>query len=344
MQSLLSKFEGRRFASIDDIQNALDRLRKQDLKPADWLQVSELQARLYRGDRPTPADVARVGWSKDATNWVGKRVLEKLPETSFRKAPVRLPEDDYSDIVGALYDVPAGTSPYAIPDLGGSLQRELSRYATTAVDGGLVELARMRGWKTPEVGSEGEVQERINQGWTEIWRGVRGNNGANLSAVVGESGRPGRMPAQTSEQLLDGLRTDPNYGYGSGLYGNGLYFSVNPRAAQIYAGYDMDRRGAYVRAALRPDAHVIEYDDLKYLMDEWFTKERASANPREALMYGFAADPGRFAMMLGFDAIRVPAGLSDGAYDDESGKELKAEQLVILNRGAMIVEEVNRKP
>ena len=340
MQVVMRKIGGREFVSVDAAQEALDVLREQrNLKPADWLQVSDLQGRLARGDIPSPADIAQVGWHQGATNWVGKRVVEGLPDSSLRTPQATAPEDDFTDNVRELYRVPQGGSSYD-PGVGGSLEIELVRYSATPIDGGLTELARLRGWKTPEVGSEAEVQRRVDSGWTEIWRGVRPSYESTLPAVEGKQEE--ELPARNAEQLLDGLRNDPGYGYGAGIYGNGLYFSVDERAAKSYSG----RRGsgAYLRAALKPDARVIEYDDLNRQLQAWRRAESAKPGASQALIYGFAGDPGRFAAMLGYDAIRVPAGLSDGAFNPDTGRELRAEQLVILNRGAMIVEEVNRKP
>lgn len=333
----------REFTNTQAAQDALDALRATNLKPADYLQVSELQGKLLRGEGITPAEVANVGYFSGATDWVGKRVADALPAAATRAVTnsVVSETDDLAPTVLDLYHVPPGKTPYDVPSLGGKLETEMVRFSTTPIDGGLTEMAKMRGWKTPQVGTAGQVQDKIDSGWIEIWRGVKANKGFRYDAMG--SSPAGVVPPKTGEEVLAETRHDPEAGLGQGIYGNGLYFSVDERAAKVYA--ESPRGGAYTRAALKPDAKIIEYDELIRQQRAW-QLEQARLGTTQALIWGFAADPGRWAAMRGYEVIRVPAGRSDGAKVTIDGKrrELNAEQYVILNREVMMMEEGDRKP
>jgi len=336
----------REFASTQAAQDALDALRATNLKPADYLQVSELQGKLLRGEGITPAEVANVGYFSGATDWVGKQVAGALPATATRAVTNSIVSeaDDLAPTVLDLYHVPPGKTPYDVPDLGGKLETEMVRFSATPIDGGLTEMAKMRGWKTPQVGTAGQVQDKIDSGWIEIWRGVKANKGFRYDAMG--SSPAGVVPPKTGEEIFAETRYDPEAGFGTGIYGNGLYFSVDERAAKVYAKTPPGApRGAYTRAALKPDAKIIEYDELIRQQRAW-QLEQARLGTTQALIWGFASDPGRWAAMRGYEVIRVPAGRSDGALITIDGKrrELNAEQYVILNREVMMMEEGDRKP
>lgn len=195
----------------------------------------------------------------------------------------------------------------------------------------LTRLVRAQGWGTPEVGDRATVDARITDGWTEAFRGVRPH---------GDS---------TAESQVEAMRSSPDFEYGSGIYGNGIYFSADRRVADTFSRHDPDApkhatdQGAVVRVAISPDARVVDHDALLEEKTAWFR-----ANGRGILADGtldLALDEGRFAAMMGYDVIAV-RNKQDGHWNvgvNAKGRKTKtrskATQYVVLNRGAMIVEE-----
>lgn len=166
---------------------------------------------------------------------------------------------------------------------------------------------------------------------TEVWRGLNG------------AGR-----REYAEQFRSG-----DHFPGVGVYGNGTYVAM-ARADAEKSGDEM------LRIGLRRDANVISIDDLRKKMDAYTranaarkrradeldkemrrVAERANTTAERIAVYDryralkadalgaeylVRQDAGRFAALLGYDAIDVPGG-QGGA------------QMVILNRTAVIVEE-----
>jgi hypothetical protein len=175
-----------------------------------------------------------------------------------------------------------------------------------------------------------EADAELTRGGVELWRGVVGFKG---NRVLG---------AASAAEIDDRFRAGA-YEPGTGIYGNGFYFSVARRVGEHYAG----KKGRLTRAVLRPGARVIDLPDLLEMIERTLGDDSLHLE----LRFGAARDPGRFATMMGYDAIRVPAGNQDGApyvKGEPSGtngvnkKKFSAHvQYVILNRTALLVEEVN---
>lgn len=190
----------------------------------------------------------------------------------------------------------------------------------------LTELVRLQGYGLPEVLDSNDIDRRISEGWTVGFRGVRPRGNASAS------------------QQVDSMRDDPDFELGSGIYGNGIYFSVEERVAQEYAVADPDAPkakttdGAVVRVVLSPTARVIEYHELIRQQKEFLSDPDMHTAIKDTLH-----DPGRFAAMRGYDAIIVE-NEQDGTYirDGKKKQQSKALQFVILNRGVMAVERQNR--
>lgn len=196
----------------------------------------------------------------------------------------------------------------------------------------LTRLVRAQGWGTPGTGSRAEVDARIADGWAEAFRGVRPH---------GDS---------TAEGQIEAMRDSPDFEYGSGIYGNGIYFSADRRVADTFSRADPDSpkhttdQGAVVRVAISPHARVVDHDALLAEKAAWL-----KANGRGVLADGtldLVLDEGRFAAMMGYDVI-VVRNKQDGHWNvgvNAKGRKVKtrskATQYVVLNRGAMIVEEV----
>lgn len=175
------------------------------------------------------------------------------------------------------------------------------------------QAAQKQGWGKPTVGSKFDVDEAVKNGWAEIHRGAE------------------------SAAVIDSFRNDSaaEFHYGTGIWGNGTYFSNDPKVAEAYATgkglrWQASSSGPTMRGAISKDAKIITYEELEEEM-KFFEGESFS----DAFNYVFATDPGRYAAMRGYDAILVKG------RDDGTGKLKRkdfADQYVILNRTALIVE------
>jgi hypothetical protein len=201
---------------------------------------------------------------------------------------------------------------------------------------------------------KGSIDREVAAGGVELWRGVIPFKGSKTVPAVPAEGVAGKF-------------TDGEYEPGSGIYGNGYYFSTSRRVGEHYAeegkGKRRKKTGVVQRVALRSGARVIDQDELVSLRDKWREDNRAQFYPLESLYAnnfvtpdGFLSphftdnvmgDLGRFAALLGYDTIRI-TGKQDGApyvkgepsaKHLESGSRFSAHpQYIILNRTAVIVE------
>lgn len=189
-------------------------------------------------------------------------------------------------------------------------------------DGVLTQLTRDQGWGLP---AQGSVDQAVAGGGVELFRGVR---------PFGDV---------SAEQQLNDMRDNPDFAYGSGIYGNGIYFSVDKRVADAFAHRDPDSAksatdaGKTVRVALSPDAKIVGLKKLEAEHKKWFQENHANLPTG---MSDMLFDMGRFAAMRGYDAIKVE-GMQDGYRDHTGGRKgkiSKATQYVVLNRGALTME------
>jgi hypothetical protein len=182
----------------------------------------------------------------------------------------------------------------------------------------------------PKVVSETELDQAVAGGAKELWRGITGDSAKDQV-----------------EQYRSGETPFP----GLGIYGNGTYTTTHQDIAEGYAKDRgkirigaTDQPGAVMRVALPADARTIEYDQIvqqakmsnQDLMDLSF--EAMDAGDRDAAKQAAALtearnDPGRFASLLGYDAIvkRFP----DRPDSDE--------EWVILNRSKLLISDRTRE-
>jgi len=194
----------------------------------------------------------------------------------------------------------------------------------------------------PKVVSSEELDKEIEDGAQPLYRGIRD---------VTPKGK-------TAKELAEQYRNGDAYG-SVGVYGSGTYTTSDRAVAEGYGG-----KGELVRMALRKDARVISYNDLlklrsKYgfskvaqkLQDEQ-TAELAKVDPndteaigrilakysglrsRQGIRSRVMADEGRFASLLGYDAVYVPGGRTKPKH---GGGNMENDEWLILNRGATIV-------
>ena len=193
-------------------------------------------------------------------------------------------------------------------------------------DGILTQLTRDQGYGLPEVGS---VDDAVKGGGVELFRGVRSH----------ESGI-------SAEAQIAAMRDDPDFAYGNGYYGNGIYFSVDKRVADRFGRSsrsdtaDPDAEsfgdGATVRVALRPGAKTITMRKLEAERKQWLKANRDRLPPD---VEDWVYDNGRYATMRGYDVIQVD-NMDDGYTIHEGGRkrQSKARQYIVLNRGAITME------
>jgi hypothetical protein len=169
---------------------------------------------------------------------------------------------------------------------------QLRRARAAPGDRILAAVAAVQGTdRPPRVVSHGQLSRLVARGALEVWRG---------------------LPGVDADRHAEALRAGPLH-MGSGIYGNGLYFTASRAAAARFAGPD----GVVVRAALLPGARVVDWADLAVLMQA--TGDRLTESQRRRLAV-LLDDPGRFAAAMGFDAVRLPNG-----------------DLLVVNRTALVV-------
>jgi len=169
--------------------------------------------------------------------------------------------------------------------------------------GGLSEQLGFDG--LPEHGDPARLDQEIDAGGIELWRGVQPHT-------------TGSGQTKSAQSMVDDYRNGPVF-YGFGTVGNGVYTSNRRETAEQYGG---GPDGAVQRIVLRADARTIDSQQLAELHERW-----QAENPDGPLVL---ADPGRFAMALGYDAI-IRDLSAEGLGSDER-------YVVVLNRTATLVE------
>ena len=159
----------------------------------------------------------------------------------------------------------------------------------------------------PQVVGPDGMRAAIDSGWEPLWRGV--------------GGAPGLSPEEVAEQYRSGpMRA------GFGTHGNGVYFAsdLNRAVVESYGS-------ATIRAALSPQARVVDSQDLREEMERsglgWGSLRRGGGSPKQVVL----ADAGRYAATRGYDAI------VHRMQDLRTGRWEPAE-IIVLNRTATIVE------
>lgn len=177
-------------------------------------------------------------------------------------------------------------------------------------DAGLRAIAKEQGFGKPVTVSDDEFDRMTKeQGLDVLYRGVKGNEDESVSA------------ADINAQYRNG-----EYQPGYGIFGNGYYAygEADKADAEHYAD---GTHGSLARYALAKDAKVVEYTDVKQAWDQNINQKWDTVADST---YTMARDPGRYAALMGYDAIRISAGSNIG------GRTMEKTQYVILNRGATV--------
>lgn len=209
-------------------------------------------------------------------------------------------------------------------------------------DVGLSKILKAQGFDgKPELVSKEELDTLVEQGYTEMYRGV------------------------ATDAYAEQFRTGELY-ISAGSFGNGTYASTNLKTAKDYAGYDYqsDVYAKPIRMALRPEAKVLDYgNDVfrigglahRFQMDsperdrlyeqaklahkagdtakgDKLLQQRNALVNQDQARHRLGYDVGRMAAFLGYDAIRIQQG---GSFNVSDRIE---DFYVILNRTALVVE------
>jgi len=284
--------------------------------------------------------------------------------TSKDKAVYDIRANPYHDKAGkfasrpgiALKSVPNDqTSKIAdkMSDTSGKVKNELvglgEQNWANPIDHSMAGMAKVTGLDGKP--TKGDVDAAIAAGGREIHRGVlpfKGTNG---------------LPPKSSDEIIDGFKNGA-YEPGTGNHGSGFYFTTSKEMADYYAKGPVAREGfkakpvpggKTMRAALKPDAKVVEYGDLLKLQKTWHAEHKANfdydifANDFKAqpgkihpAVQDMAFQPGHFAAMMGYDAIEVPLKYrTDKGYKKRLQKLIGSDELgneiVVINRKAVIV-------
>jgi hypothetical protein len=166
----------------------------------------------------------------------------------------------------------------------------------------------------------------------------------------------------TADQIADDFRNGDIHYAGFGVYGNGTYASPSAHMAYDYGKTTSTRDGHLLRMALRPDARVVDFEQLRaeqqaathsgryqvmtqQVLDssDELTPERLAAfreasermrDSHDPDWEGLIGDMGRYAAMRGYDAIIASFDMLSERY----------REVVILNRGAVIVDREQTRP
>src|SRR6476469_1696570 len=215
----------------------------------------------------------------------------------------------------------------------------------------LMAIAKVQGFDgKPTMGS---VDDAVANGALEVHRGLVPFGGSKT------------VKAKTAEQMRDDFLGGA-YESGTGNHGNGFYFTTSAGIAKMYSGASVSKAGygakavsggVTFRAALRKDAKVVSYKDIQAEQREWY-----AANKDRIYWDGYktdfqipkgklsptvgdsSMDPGLFAAMKGYDAIRVP--LADRPSDRRNAAKIRkkigdtdlGDEIIVINRTALIVE------
>ena len=173
----------------------------------------------------------------------------------------------------------------------------------------------------PTVMSDAEFDKYVKSENAQVlYRGVGGDNAKQATAF--------RENYLTADVPYMGL----------GLFGNGTYFSPNTQTAINYSNGQPDQ---VMTTALKPDAKILEFDssedkrirsDADQLVNSFLDKyESYGKIQAQAPAFSAGAMPSVGVALAGYDAVRV-------------GGVVGGDQLIVLNRGALVVRESTGVP
>lgn len=209
-------------------------------------------------------------------------------------------------------------------DLRAKVSATRKNYRGKTADERLAAIGALQGYDdTPTVVDKGEFERLLKTGdYIEVWRGVTSGGG------------------KSAKEIAEDFRSGPAY-YGTGIFGNGYYFSTRKDVAEQYSsGWRASgSSGGLIRALLPKTAKTKDHDAVAA-----GAKQTSSSVPyryigRQNMGGGTFHDEGRYAAAIGLDAIEVghrsysPGG--GATHIASAGKP----SYNILNRSTLIVLE-----
>lgn len=205
----------------------------------------------------------------------------------------------------------------------------------------------------PQVLDDAQFSTLETRGWTRVFRGINGDSAEEVNRHVA--------------QFVEGAEPFA----GQGLFGTGHYSTTIRESAEAFSktamgvGQQQGARnaGQVIEMMLSPDAKIIDIEDLQRMYSEQLKAWRAQGdaifgrlpNGLEARTFDqltkaeqdivrrlasmeniIQDDPGRYATMMGYDAIRI----KNPQISYTSPDKLPDTYYAILNRGAVAVRRV----
>ena len=230
-------------------------------------------------------------------------------------------------LVGELRDVikeaaTASSAYYAVPEAD---RDPIANHG----DWGMAELARRAGFDAlPDIMTSDEMDELVAvERYPEMFRGL-----APIPNVEPEEYKD--LPAGTAaRQMAENFRRYQLFA-GTGVIGAGTYTTGDVSLARSYgvpgsgAFPEEWQESVVLRMLLKPSARVVEIADLWQEMREW--NDSQTGYDLDSPERRFMQDPGRAAVVFGYDVI-VETGGSPSGHN----------VYVVLNRGQVIVQDTD---
>lgn len=116
------------------------------------------------------------------------------------------------------------------------------------------------------------------------------------------------------------------FGKNASIYGTGIYMSTNASEIVKYATYFDNPYGAVINCKINKNINIIEYETLEKTKDRILEMINKKYKNQSIKRYSvILEDPGLFASILGYDAIRVT----------------EKDYIIILNREKLFVDHVD---
>jgi len=116
------------------------------------------------------------------------------------------------------------------------------------------------------------------------------------------------------------------FGKNASIYGTGIYMSTNASETMKYATYFNNPYGAVINCKINKNINIIEYEVLEKTKDKILKMINKKYKNQGIKRYSeILEDPGLFASILGYDAIRVA----------------EKDYIIILNREKLFVSSVD---
>jgi len=220
----------------------------------------------------------------------------------------------------------------ALPYLGGEVGEEIEpkkidmTHPNIEKDRKLYDILKQSSTRSAELVEGGS---KLADSWLEKLVELRGIDGTpNVLSQAAFDKLEGNVLFRgvTQSEYVSAFKTGKYYG-GTGVYGSGHYFvgGVDAQAGYRSAkGFALGEDANLIRMKLPSNAKVIKWDNLRAEMEVWsdevgkevgFSKinklvEAGKITEEEASIWmsfkNFASDPGRYAVLKGYDVIEIP--------------------------------------